>query len=75
MKQRFRAFMREDEVPPAKRAKVYEYVVYILKQVDGNETYCGSTQDIQTRLEDHNRGIGRGGLHTAAKKLEILYLF
>ena len=41
------------------------WFLYILRCADGS-LYIGETNDVSTRLADHNRG--RGGTHTAKRR-------
>ena len=44
-----------DETSPERRAG-HMYYVYILKSVNRNKTYVGSTKNVDRRLQDHNMG-------------------
>lgn len=47
------------------------YYVYLLRCADGS-LYCGITNDIEKRVNEHNSAGGRGAKYLRAKKPVIL---
>ncbi len=43
------------------------YYVYLLKCSDGT-LYCGTTNNLDKRLKEHNEGKGRGAKYTAGRR-------
>lgn len=43
------------------------YYVYLLKCSDGT-LYCGTTNNLDKRLKEHNKGKGRGAKYTAGRR-------
>lgn len=49
------------------------YYVYLLKCSDGT-LYCGTTNNLDKRLKEHNEGKGRGAKYTAGRRpVHIVY--
>ncbi len=47
------------------------YYVYILKSLINGRLYTGSTQNIETRLKEHNLGKSKATRHT--RPFELIY--
>lgn len=43
------------------------YVVYLLRCADGT-LYCGQTNNLEKRLDEHNAGKGRGAKYTRGRR-------
>ena len=44
---------------------------YVLKCVDSDELYIGSTEDLERRIKQHKNGLG--GFTTAKKRIDLIY--
>ena len=47
-------------------------VVYILQSLKNERYYIGSTQDIETRLKEHNGGLVKATRHLAPLELKTI---
>ena len=63
-------FSNDSIYPHTKRAyNIFMFVMYILRSLQDNDLYIGSTSDLMRRLREHNAGLVKATKHRTPFKL------